>query len=191
MAYSTASSSGIGLMAELRAKWGWFVGLGVLLLILGLIAFGNIFATTIVSVFFIGGLMIIGGIGYILHAFQVKTWGGFFLWLLSGLLYGAAGILAFYNPLVAAAVLTLTFAFALVIAGALRIGAGFRLRPGDGWGWIVASGVVTLLVGVLLTFGWPLNTLWLLGLVLALDLTFQGVAALALGLNLRSERTPL
>lgn len=188
MAHSTQPFSDSGLMADLRAKWGWFVALGVLLLILGVVALANIFATTIASVFLIGGLMTIGGIGYIVHAFQVKTWGGFFFWLLSGLLYGVAGFLAFYNPLVAAAVLTLIFALALVVSGALRIGAGFRMRPEDGWGWIVASGIITLVVGILLAFGWPLNTLWLLGLLLAVDLTFQGVAGLAFGLQLRSHR---
>lgn len=130
----------------------------------------------------------IGGIGYIIHAFQVKTRGGFFFWILSGLLYGVAGFVAFYNPLVAAAALTLIFALALVVSGALRIGVGFRVRPEDGWGWIVGSGMVMLLAGIVVAFGWPLNTLWLLGFILAVDLTFQGVAALAFGLTLRSAR---
>ncbi len=104
------------------------------------------------------------------------------------MLYGVAGFLAFYNPLVAAADITLVFALALVISGALRIGVGFRARPDDGWGWIVGSGIVTLLAGIVVAFGWPLTTLWLLGLVLAIDLTFQGVAALAFGLKVRSTR---
>jgi uncharacterized membrane protein HdeD (DUF308 family) len=98
MAHSTRPLSDIGLIAELRAKWGWFVALGVLFLILGVVAFANLFATTIASVFFIGALMMLGGLAYIVQAFRVRTRGGFFIWLLSGLLYGVAGFLAFYNP---------------------------------------------------------------------------------------------
>ena len=49
MAHSTRPLSDIGLIAELRAKWGWFVALGVLFLILGVVAFANLFATTIAS----------------------------------------------------------------------------------------------------------------------------------------------
>jgi len=37
-------------IGETRDKWGWFVALGVLLLILGGIAFGNLFIATVASV---------------------------------------------------------------------------------------------------------------------------------------------
>jgi uncharacterized membrane protein HdeD (DUF308 family) len=52
----------------------------------------------------------------------------------------------------------------------------------------LASGVITLLAGLGVVIGWPVNTLWLLGLVLAIDLTFQGVAAIAFGLALKAAR---
>ncbi|TIM50192.1 MAG: HdeD family acid-resistance protein, partial [Mesorhizobium sp.] len=79
-------------------KWGWFVGLGVLLLILGGIAFGNLFIATVASIYVVGWLMLMAGIIEIMHAFGVKTWTRFFYWLLSGLLYAVAGFFAFYNP---------------------------------------------------------------------------------------------
>jgi uncharacterized membrane protein HdeD (DUF308 family) len=174
--------------AELRPRWGWFVALGVVLLVLGVLAFGNLLIATVASVVFVGALMVIGAIAQIIHAFRVKRWGGFFFWLLSGLLYGAAGILTFYNPALAAAALTLVLAAALIASGILRIWSSFRLRPQTGWGWLLASGVITLVAGVVVALGWPVNTLWLLGLVLAIDLTFQGVAAIAFGLALKADR---
>jgi uncharacterized membrane protein HdeD (DUF308 family) len=51
-----------------------------------------------------------------------------------------------------------------------------------------ASGVITTLAGIVVALGWPVNTLWLLGRVLAIDLIFQGVAAIAFGLALRADR---
>ena len=173
----------------LRAKWGWFVALGVGLLALGIIAFGNLLAATVVSVFYIGVLMLIGAVAQIGHAFQVRNWGGFFFWLLSGQLAGAAGILAFSNPTLAAAALTLVLAISLIASGILRLMLGLRLRSLQaGWGWLAASGVITLLAGLVFALGWPANTLWLLGIVLAVDLTFQGITAIAYGLALKAER---
>jgi len=192
MGTTMRSSMGFGplgaLAGEVRSKWGWFVALGVALLILGLFAFSNVLAATFASVIYVGVVMLVGGIAQIFLAFRVRTWGGFFFWLLSGLLYGAAGVLAFYNPVLAAGVLTLFLAASMVVAGALRMALGVRSRPLGGWGWVVASGVITLLVGIIVAAGWPANTLWVLGLFLAIDLTFQGASALLFGLTLRSAR---
>jgi uncharacterized membrane protein HdeD (DUF308 family) len=174
------------LSDQARPKWGWFVALGVLLLILGMLAFSNEMLATFVSVAYVGVLMLLGAVAQIIHAFQVRKWSSFAIWLLSGLLYGAAGILTFVNPVLAAGALTLALAVAMIVAGAMRIGVGVRLRPPPGWGWLVASGVVTLAVGVIIAFGWPGNSLWLLGIFLAIDLTWQGAMALSFGLALRA-----
>jgi len=63
-----------GNLAEMRSKWGWFVALGVLVLALGIIAAGNLLVATVVSVFFVGSLMIVAGVIEIIHAFGVKSW---------------------------------------------------------------------------------------------------------------------
>lgn len=173
---------------EARRKWGWFVALGVLMVILSAVAFANLLVATLATVAYIGVMMMLGAIAHIFEAFQVRRWGPFFMWLLAGLLYGAAAVLIFYNPGFAASALTIAVAVALVFSGVMRIGAGVRARPDAGWGWIIASGVITLLVGIIVAVGWPANTLWLLGLFLAIDLTFQGAAAIAFGVALKAAR---
>jgi uncharacterized membrane protein HdeD (DUF308 family) len=119
--------------AELCSKWGWFVALGVVLLVLGILALGNLLVATLASVFFVGIMMILGTIAQVIHAFRMKGWGRFF-WLLAGLLYGAAGVIAFTDPALAAVALTLLLAVALIASGVLRIWTGVRLRPASGWG---------------------------------------------------------
>lgn len=172
-------------VGQARAKWGWFVVLGVVLLIFGGIAFGNLFIATVASVYLVGWMMLMAGVVEIIHAFGVKSWSRFFYWLLSGLVYAVAGFFAFYNPLLASAVLTFLLAVALVASGVLRIWAGFGQRGTSGWGWMVAAGVVTLLVGILIALRWPVNSLWVLGLFLAIDLVFQGWTFIAFGLALK------
>lgn len=174
-----------GITDEVRGKWGWFVALGVLLLILGGIAFGNLVIATVASVYFVGWLMLFSGVVEIIHAFGVKTWGRFFFWLASGLLYALAGIFAFYNPVLASAVLTFLLAVALVASGALRAWVGYQNWEQKGSGWIVTAGVVTILAGLVIALGWPVNSLWILGLFLAIDLIFQGWAFIAFGLAIK------
>ncbi|MBC2886242.1 HdeD family acid-resistance protein [Ochrobactrum sp. CM-21-5] len=173
------------LPAELSSKWGWFVALGIAMLILGAIAFGNLVLATVVSVYYVGLMMLIAGVIEIIHAFGVKTWGSFFFWLLSGLLYAAAGIVAFVNPVLAAGVLTFLLAATLLGSGAFRIWLGFKSKPSKGWGWIVAAGVVTMLAGLVIAMQWPVNSLFILGLFLAIDLIFQGWSFIAFGLGIR------
>jgi uncharacterized membrane protein HdeD (DUF308 family) len=174
-------------IVKVRASWGWFVALGIGLLILGIIAAANLLTATVASVLFVGVLMLIGGVAQIVLAFRVKTWGRFLFWLLSGILYAAGGVLAFVNPLLASTFLTLLLAFSLIFAGALRISVGFGTRPDKGWGWIVAAGVLTALAGIVIAVGWPVNSVWVLGLFLAVDLMFQGWSYIAFGLALRAR----
>lgn len=172
-------------IGQTRAKWGWFVVLGVLLLVFGGIAFGNLLIATVASVYLVGWMMLFAGVVEIIHAFGVKTWGRFFYWLLSGLLYAVAGFFAFYNPLLASAVLTFLLAVALVASGVLRLWVGYQQRAEKGSGWIIAAGIVTVLAGVVIALGWPVNSLWILGLFLAIDLVFQGWTFIAFGLALK------
>lgn len=58
-------------------------------------------------------------------------------------------------------------------------------RARSNWGWFVAGGIVTILAGLVIAFGWPVNSLWVIGLFLGLDLLVQGRAYIAFGLALR------
>lgn len=173
---------------ELGAHWGWFIALGAVLLALGFIGFAYAFAATLVSVIFIGTLMLIGGVGQLIHAWRVKHLAGFLFWTASGLLYAGAGVLALVNPVAGASVLTLLLGATLIAVGALRLWIWFNNRGQRGWLWLALSGAITLATGILIAALWPGNSLWLLGLILSIDLLFQGWSTLLLGLALRQRR---
>ncbi|RTZ47594.1 HdeD family acid-resistance protein [Candidimonas sp. SYP-B2681] len=175
-------------LTALRAHWGWFVALGVMLLVLGTIAIIHIVGATLVSVLFIGILMLIGGIGQLIHAWRVRDWAGFLFWTVSGLFYAGAGVLAIVNPVAGASLLTLLFGASLIAVGALRLWIWLNNRAQQGAGWLALSGVITLLTGILIAINWPGNSVWILGLLLAIDLFLQGWAALFMGLALRAKQ---
>ena len=150
-----------------------------------MIALGNLLAATVASVYLVGFMMLIAGGFEIAQAFGVKTWGGFFLWLLGGLLYAIAGIIAFNNPLLASSVLTLLLAASLIASGLARAWIGYKHWSHSGSGWIVTAALITVLCGLVIAIGWPTNSLWVLGMFLAIDLIFQGWTCVALGLALK------
>lgn len=172
-------------LAPLRAKSGWIVALGVVYVIAGVIALGSIVFATVVTVFVVGVMMLIAGVAEVFNAFQVKTWGKFFLWLVLGALYIVAGFVTFENPLLAAAVLTLLLGFSLLASGVMRIVLAFSMKDEMPWIWVALSGVITLLLGLIILAHWPVSSLYILGLFLGIDLIIAGVGWIGIGLGLR------
>lgn len=175
------SSSGL---EPLRAKRGWIVALGIIYLVAGLVALGSVVMATIVSVFVVGIMMLIAGVAEVINAFQIKSWGRFLLWLLLGVLYIVAGFLTFENPLLAAALLTLLLGVSLTASGIMRIILAFGMKEGTPWIWVVLSGAITLLLGLVILAHWPVSSLYILGLFLGIDLVIAGAGWLAVGLGL-------
>ena len=172
----------------LRAKWGWIVALGVVFLIAGFIALGSAVAATASAVMIIGIMMIMGGAAEIVAAFSVKGWGKFAVWMLLGLLYVGAGIIAIGNPFAAASILTLMLGAALVAGGVLRIFLAFSMKSaGKPWGWVVVSGLVTLLLGAMIIAQWPASSFFVLGIFLGIDLIFIGSGWVTMGLALKNR----
>jgi uncharacterized membrane protein HdeD (DUF308 family) len=68
----------------------------------------------------------------------------------------------------------------------VRIYLGFSMRAGSPWVWIVISGLITLVLGVIILAHWPVSSLWTLGIFLGVDLVFAGATWIGLGLGLRN-----
>jgi uncharacterized membrane protein HdeD (DUF308 family) len=53
------------------------------------------------------------------------------------------------------------------------------------WGWMLASGVVDVFLGLLLLIGLPGTALWALGLLVGINLLFGGWALILMALHAR------
>jgi uncharacterized membrane protein HdeD (DUF308 family) len=167
-------------MEEIRNSWGWFLGLGILLMLLGAICIIGDVTATFATVLIFGWLLLISGIVALVHAFGTRNWSGFFLNLLSALFRGFTGYLLIRYPLAGAASLTLVLASFLVVSGIFRaIAAGMMKFPR--WGWAVFSGVVSVALGVMLLAQMPLSTLWFIGFAIGVDLICDGASLVGFG----------
>ncbi len=177
-------------MAPLRAKWGWIVALGVVYVIAGLFALGSMAMATAASVLIVGVAMIVAGIAEVISSFQIKSWGKFLMWALLGVLYIVAGFVTFENPLLAAVLLTLVLGASLVASGVMRIILAFSMKRESPSIWVALSGVITLLLGLLILAHWPINSVYILGLFLGIDLVMAGAAWIGIGLGFRRGPAP-
>jgi uncharacterized membrane protein HdeD (DUF308 family) len=170
----------------LRAKWGWIVALGVIFMIAGIIALGSVVAATASAVLIVGIMMIMAGAAEIIAAFNVKDWGKAIFWGLLGVLYVAAGIIAIMNPFAAATILTLFLGIALIAGGIVRMFLAWNMREaGKPWGWVVFSGIISILLGAMIIAHWPYSSFYVLGIFLGIDLIFIGSSWFSIGLALR------
>jgi uncharacterized membrane protein HdeD (DUF308 family) len=185
MTSSPRSLDDVTGLEPLRAKSGWIVALGAVYIVAGIIALGSVVLATVATVFVVGIMMVIAGVAEVINAFQIKTWGRFLLWLLLGALYIVAGFITFENPLLAAAILTLFLGIALIASGIMRIVLAFSMQAVMPWIWVLLSGVITLLLGLVIVAHWPVSSLYILGLFLGIDLVLAGASWIGIGLGLK------
>ncbi len=175
-------------LGRLGDRWGMIVAFGLIMLLLGFMALGLVLSATIATVLVIGGFMIATGLLEIIMAFSAETWGRMFIWIIAGLFYLAAGVIAISQPLLAASIFTLMLGAGLVATGIVRMVLAFQLPPEQSKWMVVLSGVITFLVGLAIVAGWPGNSFFILGVFLAVDLMFYGVGWVSFGLALRQRR---
>jgi uncharacterized membrane protein HdeD (DUF308 family) len=165
------------------------VALGVALVLLGVLALGDVVAVTLASAVFVGAMFLVGGIFHLIHAFMVKTWSGFLMNVLAGVLYVIGGALIMDEPIAGALLITIFLIAALVVGGALRITVALRHREMGGWWLMVLSGLVSVVIGILLYGSLPWSGLWVLGTLIGIELLVQGVTWLMFGMALRRLST--
>ena len=130
-----------------------------------------------------------GGIAQLVGAFWTREWSGFFLILLMGVLYLVLGVMFLRHPGEALVAMTLLLTCALMVSGLFRI-IGSLMYRFPYWGWTLAGGAINLLLGIYIYSQWPLDSFFVLGLFVGIDLIFTGWTWVMLALAVRNLRLP-
>jgi uncharacterized membrane protein HdeD (DUF308 family) len=171
---------------EVKQAGRWMLLKGILLIILGIIGLGAPYLFTIAGVLVFGILITIAGVAQIVYSFSSKSTGRIILNLLIGLLYLWGGITAIIKPEVMSLVLTYVIACVILAAGVVRIIQALQHRGVRGWGWLLVSGVLAVLLGLIIVIEWPESELWVIGLFISIELLFNGIASIGLSLAVRT-----
>jgi uncharacterized membrane protein HdeD (DUF308 family) len=172
---------------RLQAKWASITAFGVLLVVLGLAALFFALIATIATVTLNGVLFLIGGAAEIGIGMHSRGWGQFFLWVMGGVLYLAAGVLCIANPSLASVVLTLLLGAGLIAAGVVRLYLAAQLPRGQPRLLVFVAAAVTILLGLVIVSHWPMDSVYVLGTLLGVDLLFHGVGWVSFGMGLHAR----
>jgi uncharacterized membrane protein HdeD (DUF308 family) len=96
----------------------WLLALWILNLVAGFLALASRLIASLISVVFIGSILLVTGVAHLVHAFMIRSWRGFVLDLLTGILSLVVGILLLLKPGVGLLGVTLLMASLLIALGA-------------------------------------------------------------------------
>jgi uncharacterized membrane protein HdeD (DUF308 family) len=171
-------------------RWGWLLALGIVQIIAGCIAIAVPVIASLAAVGIFGAVLLVTAALQLIHAFKVRAWPRSAWYGLGGVLYAIAGLLVVMYPLGGALTLAVMIAILFIADGTLRMVFGMTVRPVAGWGWLIAAGLCSIVVGVILLLGWPATALWATGLLLGVNLIFTGVMNATLALASRTNAFP-
>jgi uncharacterized membrane protein HdeD (DUF308 family) len=168
--------------AAIRENWGWFLGLGIVFVLAGLGAIAFPFLSTIAAKVALGWIFMVSGGLTVVHAFSSIGWRGFLLNFLIGILYLVAGAWLAFLPFTGIITLTVLLAALFLAEGVLEMIMAIRVRPHEGWAWLLLSGLIAIAVGLMIGLGLPGSATWAIGLLVGVNLLSTGISFITLAL---------
>jgi uncharacterized membrane protein HdeD (DUF308 family) len=172
-------------IAEVRKSWVWFLLIGILLMVLGATCVVKAQTATTFSILVLGWVLVISGVFWLVSSFLTITWPIFFLYLLNALIRGGVGYLLIRHPHAGAEGVTMVLAVLFIVGGLFRT-AGASVIKFPWWGWTVLAGLVSIGLGVFLLVNWAAASAIFVGILIGVDLLFDGSALIAFAAAIRS-----
>ena len=189
MSSGDATSLQRALAQAVHDHWVLFLVEGVILVILGILAIVIPQIATLAVALFVGWLFLISGIVGLVTTFMARNAPGFWWSLLSGLLAIAAGLVLLIWPAGAVVSLTLLLIVFFTIEGVLTIMYALEHKKelSGRWGWMLASGIVDLILAAIIFAGLPGTAAWAIGLLVGINMLFGGSSMIVMALHARSS----
>jgi uncharacterized membrane protein HdeD (DUF308 family) len=168
---------------DIAEHWGWYLMLGIVLVIGGVAAIAFPLLSTIAAKHALGLIFFFVGVVSIVHGFSAGNWHGLFWNVAIGSIYVVAGAYLVFLPLVGVMTLTMLVAVLFLADGVLQIIVAYRLRPHSRWGWLLFSGAFSLIAGVMIWLQLPFSATWVIGVLVGIKMVFAGCGYIALALG--------
>jgi len=185
----TANDAANAIRKSVRDHWGLYLFEGAVLVILGLLAILVPQLASLAVTILLGWLFIVSGVFGLMASFYARHAPGFWWSLLSAVLALVVGVVLLASPV--AGIFSLTYVliafFFLEGIASIMYAIEHRRELTGGWMWMLASGVVTLAVGVIILAGLPGSAAWALGLLVGIDMVFGGSALMAVAIGARGQ----
>jgi uncharacterized membrane protein HdeD (DUF308 family) len=172
----------------LHVHWVLFLIEGVVLLVLGATAIVVPPLATLAVVIIVGWVFLVSGAIGLFTTIWLRHAPGFWWALLSAVLGLVAGLWLMAAPVTGAISLTVVLVAFFLIEGVASImfSLDHKRELSGNWGWMLASGIVDLILALLIFAGLPSTAAWALGLLVGINMVMGGAALIAMALHARS-----
>lgn len=160
---------------------GWFKIFGTVFIIGGLAA---LFAPVVAGIaieLLLGWLFFISGCIQAGSALTTRKHESFWFRLLWAVLFLVVGSWLLIRPAEGIQALAFVVGTLFVVEGVMKLIYSWRWRSQPKIGWLVASGILSIAVAMILLGGWPQQSAVLLGMLVGINLLASGTVALLLG----------
>lgn len=165
---------------------GWSIFMGILTALLGMFLIAYPLAAATITTFLFGLILILVGIVQLAFALHSHTAGKFLGKVLLGVLYGIAGVLLAFFPLVGAAALTVLLGTLLLVYAGVATATAFEMRPVEGWGWFLFDAIISFLMAMLILTRWPSSSFWAIGILVGVAVLMGGISRIMIASRIRS-----
>jgi uncharacterized membrane protein HdeD (DUF308 family) len=165
----------------------WYLVQGGVMILAGILALIYPVASSFAAVFLLGCLLIISGVAQGISLIDAREVPHFWVQLVSVVLSVIVGVLLIRHRGAGLFVVTLLLLLYFMVEGISKVIFSLTMRPFPNWGWVLASGIVTILVGLYLWASFPVMAIWLLGVLLGIHLICEGAALAYLAWQVRTS----
>jgi uncharacterized membrane protein HdeD (DUF308 family) len=179
--------------AAIHRHWGLFLLEGILLIVLGSLAVLVPAIASVAATIVFGWILLLSGVIGLITTLRARQAPGFGWSLLSAIIGIAAGVVLLAMPVQGTLSLTAVLIAFLLVEGVASILYAFEHRKGlsGRWSWMLASGIIDVVLALILMAGLPGTAVWALGLLIGINMIFGGWALVWMALHARSEATAM
>jgi uncharacterized membrane protein HdeD (DUF308 family) len=177
------------ISAAMHRHWGLFLLEGIVLIVLGSLAVLVPAVASVAATIVFGWILLLSGVTGLITTLRARQAPGFGWALLSAIIAIAAGVVLLAMPVQGTLSLTAVLIAFLFVEGVASILYAFEHRKGltGRWSWMLASGIIDVLLALILMAGLPGTAVWALGLLIGINMIFGGWALVWMALHARSE----
>lgn len=161
------------VLTRLRKIWFW---VGIVMMVLGAGALIMPMVSSLIIGILIGWLLFVSGVVAVASAWSFRGTGLFAWQLAAGLVPLVAGALLIVFPAQGLIALTVLVGIVFVLTGLAQSSFAVWMRPAPGWGWMLASAMVSIGLGVFIFTTLPAASAVILGLLFGIDFLSTGLA---------------
>ena len=174
------------LSGEVKKRSTWTMFMGFLIAAFGLLLIAYPFAAATITTVLLGWVLIFVSIAQVVFALHSHTVGKFFLKILSALIFGICGLILAFFPIEGVAALTGVLGTFLVAQAIVLFVIAFQVKPLEGWGWFLADGLGSLVLGLLILAKWPSSSVWAIGTLVGIAVLISGITRIMIAGRIRS-----